>query len=633
MNQNKVRVLGVFLGFSVFFLIIVGKAFKIQVVDRSELLKRSKSQIFREAKLYPKRGSIYDRNGNPLAINVQTYSIFTLPKELDGDKSSYKELSKIVPELSYESILNKVKDRQRYTWLARKISIDKSQAQKIKNLKGIYIDSVPKRLYPNHEVASQVLGFVGVDNGGLAGIEYLFNDQLKGKPKVVKYVKDAKGRAIKFESQELGSEAHSLTLSIDKELQAYAEKVLKEAVFEHEADKAGFGVMDVQTGEILAMGNYPTFDPNELQGSRTEDRKLAFATDPFEPGSTFKTLTVISAFENKIAKNDTHFYCERGSFQVEDHIINEAESKKHFEWLSVKDILKYSSNIGTTKIAFDLTFPRLRKTLLDFGIGEKTDVEVPGESRGIFTDEENVPPLSLSNISFGQGVATTGVQMLRAYSAVANGGVLVGPTLIKGKITKSRRIFSEETAKEVEKILVEAVEDGTGSKAMVPLFTIAGKTSTAQRVDESGGYKGYVSGFVGYPVNVQDRFVVYVYVDNPKGRFYYGNLVAGPVFQKITQHILLKRKDFNQLTKGAAEKTFSNVDQVRITHSSRYKGRDAMPNFIGLDKRSAMRLAKKLGIKVEHLGIGVVQSQSLEAGEIYRDDKIVKLQYFPPQYD
>ena len=509
----------------------------------------------------------------------------------------------------------------------------KGTSAKIKELKGIYIDSVPKRLYPNHELAAQVLGFVGVDNAGLAGIEYLFDEQLKGKPQVVKYVKDAKGRAIKFESQEMGFGAENLTLSIDKDLQAHAEKALKEAVIEHEADRGGFGVMDVKTGEILAVGNYPSFDPNDLDTSSAGDRKLAFATDPFEPGSTFKTLTVVSAFENKIAKTDTHFYCERGAFRVEDHTINEAEGKKNYEWLSVKDIIKYSSNIGTTKIAFDLTFPRLKKSLRDFGIGEKTHVEVPGESRGIFTDDENVRPLSLSNISFGQGVATTGIQMLQAYSAIANGGVLVAPTLLKGKITGSRKIFSEESAKEVEDILISAVEDGTGANAKVPLFKIAGKTSTAQRVDENGGYKGYVSGFIGYPVNVKDRFVVYAYIDNPKGKYYYGNLVAAPVFQKITQYMLLKRKDFHQLTDKAIDQTFKNVDEVKITHSSRYRGKDSVPLFVGLDKKSAIHLANKLGIKVAHKGIGVVESQSVEAGALYNNNQLIRLIYKPPTYE
>lgn len=614
------------------FVLILGKALKVQLFDRAELISRSRSQVFREITVYPKRGNIYDRNGNPLAINIQTYSIFTIPKNLKNLKASLKQLSQAVPKITYSRLLKATKGRDRYTWLARKIQLSKEQVEKVKNIKGIYIDSVPKRLYPNHEVASQVLGFVGIDNVGLAGMEYLFDKELRGKPKVVKYVKDAKGRPVKFESQDLGPSAKDITLSIDKELQAAAEKYLKEAIEEHDADGGGFGVMDSRTGEILAIGNYPTFDPNIWRKGTEKARKLSFATDPFEPGSTFKTFTVASAFENKIATAETSFYCEKGRLEVEGHIISEAESKKHYEWLTVEEILKYSSNIGTTKLAFDLTFPKLKKTIEKFGFGEKTGVEVPGESRGIFTEKNNISPLSLSNISFGQGVATTGVQMLAAYSAIANEGLYIKPTLIKdGNDTiKPRPLIDKKLSNEIKRILIEAVENGTGSKARVPMFTIAGKTSTAQRVAPEGGYRGYVSGFIGFPANVKNPFVVYAYVDNPKGRYYYGNLVAGPVFRKITEYLLFKNKDFSNLA-YEDEENLNKIDTVKVKHSStRVISKDKVPNFVGLDKRSSMQIAKKMNIKVHHRGIGVVFKQVPEQGADLEESNAVTLHYRPP---
>ncbi|MCF8058139.1 MAG: PASTA domain-containing protein [Bacteriovoracaceae bacterium] len=604
----------------------------MQVFDRAELISRSRNQVFREITVYPKRGNIYDRNGNPLALNIQTYSIFTIPKNLKHLKSSLKELAQAIPKIKLDDLLKKTKGRDRYTWLARKIRLTKDQVEKVKNIKGIYIDSVPKRLYPNHEVGSQILGFVGIDNVGLAGTEYLFNEELKGKPKVVKYVKDAKGRPIKFESQDLGPSAKDITLSIDKDLQAAAERYLKEAIEEHEADSGGFGVMDSTTGEILAIGNYPTFDPNQWRSANGKSRKLSFATDPFEPGSTFKTFTVVSAFENKIATAETSFYCERGRLKVEDHIISEAESKKTYEWLTVEEILKYSSNIGTTKLAFDLTFPKLKKTISKFGFGEKTGLEVPGESRGIFTEKANVSPLSLSNISFGQGVATTGVQMLAGYSVIANKGLYIKPTLIKGgnETEKHRPLITQEVAKEVERILIQAVEDGTGSQAKVPMFTIAGKTSTAQRVAPEGGYRGYVSGFIGYPANVKKPFVVYAYVENPKGRYYYGNLVAGPVFRKITEYLLFKNKDFSNLAYENDE-NINKIDTVKIKHSStRVFSKDKVPNFIGLDKRSSSLLGEKLQINVLHKGIGVVYEQIPAQGTEFKSGQKIILKYHPP---
>ncbi len=631
----KTKIIILFLGFVGAFTLVLGKAVKVQIVDSKDLITRSESQIFRETTVYPKRGSIYDRNGNPLAINIQTYSIFTIPKNLNNKNISLKKLSKVIPNISYDSLKRKIKGRDRYTWLARKIVLTKKQVEEVKNIKGIYIDDVPKRLYPNHEIAAQTLGFVGIDNVGLAGIEYLFNDDLKGKPKVVKYVKDAKGRPIKFESQDLGSGAKDITLSIDKELQAAAEGYLKEAIIEHDADGGGFGVMDVQSGEILAIGNYPTFDPNRPGESAGKNRRLSIVTDPFEPGSTFKTFTIASAFENKIATSDTSFYCERGRLKVEDHIITESDSRKKHEWLTVEEILKYSSNIGTTKLAFDLTFPKLQKTLLKFGFGEKTGIEVAGESRGIFTDKENVSPLSLSNISFGQGVATTGAQMLAAYSVIANKGLYIKPTLIKdGNSTiKPRPLISENLAKQIEHMLVKVVDEGTGTNAKIPMFKIAGKTSTAQRVSPDGGYRGYVGGFIGYPTDVKRPFVVYTYVDNPKGRHYYGGSTAGPVFKKITEYLLFKNKDFGNLS-FKDDLPINKIDTVKVKHSStRYGGSGVVPNFIGLDKRSSSALGERVKRKVIHRGIGVVVEQSPEKGTPLKSGETIILEYRPPSYD
>ncbi len=633
MEKNlRTKVIVLFCFFLIGFLLILGKALKVQFVDRAELIARSKSQVFREITVYPKRGNILDRNGNPLAINIQTYSIFTIPRNLQNVRASLRELSKAVPKLQFNKLWKKTKGRSRYTWLARKVTLTKEQVEKVKKIKGIYIDSVPKRLYPNHEVASQVLGFVGIDNVGLAGIEYLYNDELKGKPKVVKYVKDAKGRPIKFESQDLGSDAKDINLSIDKDLQAAAERYLKEAIEKYEADGGGFGVMDSKTGEILAIGNYPTFDPNRWRSADGKARKLSFVTDPFEPGSNFKTITVISAFENKIATSDTSFYCEKGRLKVDDHIISEAESKKKYEWLTVEEILRFSSNIGTTKLAFDLTFPKLKKTIEKFGFGRKTGIEVPGESRGIFTDDQNVSPLSLSNISFGQGVATTGVQMLAAYAAIANKGLYIKPTLIKGgnETEKPQPLVKKEIAEETERILIEAVENGTGPAAKVPLFKIAGKTSTAQRVSPEGGYRGYVAGFIGYPANVKNPFIVYAYVDNPKGRIYYGNTIAGPIFRKITEYLLFKNKDFSNLALED-EETINKMDTVKIKHSStRVVTKGKVPNFIGLDKRSSATLGKKTKTKLIHQGMGVVFEQEPAPGEALKEDSAVVLKYRPP---
>jgi cell division protein FtsI (penicillin-binding protein 3) len=634
---EKKRIKITFYIFALAFSAVLFKALKVQVIDKKNLLTRAKKQFFRERKVFPRRGHIYDRNGNPLAINVRTYSIFAIPKNIK-DKKAYHKLSKIIPALTYKDIRKKIKNRKRFTWVARKVELNTKQLAQIKAIKGIYTEEIPKRLYPNHELASQTLGFVGVDNNGLSGVEHRFDKELRGEPQIIKYIIDNKGRPVRYVSQNSGDRAKDLHLSIDKEVQAVAEKAIKEAVESAEAFRGGVGVMNAETGEIIAIANYPSFDPNDLSSSKSTHRKLAFISDPFEPGSTLKVLTVASALENKIVRPDTNYYCEQGRLKVEDHIISEAESKKKYEWLSVTDIVKYSSNVGTTKIAFDLTFPKLKESLDLFGIGKKSGIEIPAESRGIFTEDKNVSPLSLSNISFGQGVATTGVQMLASYAAIANGGYYVKPTILKvadPEKVERKRIISEQTAKELTDMMLATVEDGTGSKGKIPYFKIAAKTSTAQRSDGTGRYNGYVPGYLGYPVDVDNKFVVYAYVDNPApGKLYYGNLVAGPVFRKVTEFLLFKNKEFEKLAHNKAYKNELSFDAVKLKQSAkRHIGRGKVPNFIGLDKKSASKLGVKMDLDLSHSGIGVVTSQTPDAGVELAKDTTVRLKYAPPTYE
>lgn len=657
MNRvEKNRIIFVFTCFCLFFLLVLGKAFKVQLIDAGDLIVRANSQFLREVTVYPKRGNIYDRSGHPLALNVQTYSIFAIPKSTDGKNDVYKQLAKIIPELSYKEMITSVKKRKRFTWLGRKLRLTKDQVEDVKGLRGIFIEGTPERTYPNHELLSQVVGFVGLDNKGLSGLEYMFDKELKGNPVTLKYTVDNKGRPIKFEShQNVTAQAKDIYLTIDKDIQGMAEKYLKEGVLKHNADKGGIGVIDVSTGEILAIANYPTFDPNDVRGSAPESRKLSFAIDPFEPGSTFKIFTAASALENKVAKIDSTYYAEQGKMRVDNHWIKEAESHEKFEWISVADIIRFSSNVGTTKLAFDLKFPRFKKTLKELNFGNKTGIEVPGESRGIFTEADNVTPLSLSNMSFGQGIAVTGVQMLAAYASIANGGEYIRPTLIKrdgnvptvselepeneNQLDKRKKIFSTKTTTDLTNALVLAVEKGTGGAAKIPHFQIAGKTATAQRVDKNGGYKGYVSGFIGFPVNVDRRFVIVVYIDNPKTGGYYGGAVAGPVFKNLAQYMLYKNKDISRLaehddTDYDLKNVKTNIDIVQVKDAStKSLTPGIVPNMMGLDKITTSNIGIKLNLQMVHKGMGVVSSQSPGPGTPMTDDMVVKLEYSPPKYE
>jgi cell division protein FtsI (penicillin-binding protein 3) len=639
--KNRIQI--TFFVFLILFALVAAKSFYIQVVQKDKLIAYARSQFLRETREYPNRGSITDREGNPLAINIQTYNIFTFPSKKSPEfKYQLKTLSKIVPELTYNSLWSKVHNRTKYTWLARRLRLSSAQAEKIKELDAIHLEAHSTRVYPNHELGSQILGFTGVDNVGMAGVERIKNEVLRGEAQLVRYHRDAKGRPVKFEHVEQSARpASDIALSIDKDIQAATENYLKEAVIHHKANRGGAGIMDVETGEILAMANWPTFDPNSPTSTPTENRKLSFITDPFEPGSIFKTLTIAAALEHKIAKPEKKYFCEYGRLRVQNHTITEAENdeKHRFEWLSVSEILQFSSNVGTTKLAFDLKYPRLKQTLDKLGVGKKTGIEFQGESKGIITKADTVKPLTLSNISFGQGVATTGIQILRAYAALANGGYLVKPTLLKSdksQLTESNRVLSEKTSRAMTEILVKTVEEGTGTPAKIPHYAIAGKTGTAQRVSERGGYEGYIASFAGYPANVGRRFVVLVYIDNPRANGYYGGAAAAPVFKKITQYMLYKKKDFSQFAKYNSESNAKNLDSVKTAQAStarRQLGAGRMPNFIGMDKASALRLAETLKIQIELTGFGVVSKQAPSPGEPLASAREVRLQFRPPSYE
>ena len=619
---------------SFLFVAVIAKAFYVQIVTSKKLMAYSDSQTMRSTKIYPKRGYILDRNQHPLAINIQKYDLFTFVKNEKLLDKELKVLERIIPELNYKYIREQVFKRKKFTWIKRKATLSKAQLAAIKNLKTIVVETKSSRFYPNHGLLGQTLGFVGVDNTGLAGIEYQFNKMLQGEPEIHKYIRDAKGRPIKFKSADFHKRAQDVVLSVDKEIQAQVEQYLKEGVERHEALRGGAGVMDPETGEILAIANYPSFDPNNRKNRKNS--KLAFVSDPFEPGSVFKTLTIASALENNLVTESTNYYCEKGKYRVDNHIIRESDSDHGFEWLSVTDILKHSSNIGTTKIAFDLGYPTLYETLRKFRIGQKSKIEIPGESRGILDDDEKVKPLRLSNISFGQGVATTGIQMLAAYSAFANGGYYVKPTILKvqdKENVQKKRIISSETASKVSKMLTEAVESGTGSKARVKHFTIAGKTSTAQRVDSAGGYKGYIPGFLGFPVGVDKKFVVFVYVEDPKVKGYYGSEVAVPIFQKIAKSILYKDKNFRHIARKSSGGSDA-LDNIKVRYSARRKiQKGVVPNLLGLDKTSAFKILDGLRIDYKHSGFGIVGKQYPPAGTPLQQDMRVNLKFVAPSYE
>lgn len=616
---------------------ILSRVFYLQFCINDKLEKYSESQFIRKTKIFSNRGRILDRNGKALAINVRKHNLFTMPKELSNSKKEFKKLKKILPKLSLKKVLNKLKTRDKFTWIGRNLELTDKQVKEIEGIKGIYTEPIITRFYPNGELLSQTLGFIGIDNKGLSGIEYQFNDILKGKETEVSYVRDAKGRSIKFETLTEKNNSQSISLSIDKDIQADAEKFLKEAVRKHNADLGGIGVMDASSGEILAMANYPTFDLNNRNKYSSKSKRLSFISSPFEPGSVLKSLTIAGALETGKVSSDSLYYCEDGRYKVGKHFINESAGHK-YKWLSVKDILKYSSNIGTTKIAFDLGYPSLLKTFEQFGLGAKTNLELPSESRGIFSKEKKVRKIRLSNLSFGQGIAVTGVQLLASYAPFANGGFFVQPTLIKKESSSEKlQIISSEHIEPITRMLESVVESGTGDKAKIKNHRIAGKTGTAQRPSQDGGYDGYLSSFVGYPVNVKNPFVVVVYIDNPKKNGYYGNEVASPVFKKITESILIRRNEFGSFNSRslARKANKTNNDSLKISRSAIRKTakKGETPELLGLDKSSLLKFAEENKIKIKIQGFGIVYKQKPKAFMKLPKDRTLKVFLRPPTYD
>ncbi len=636
MNAKLSLILGILVSL---YLGILGRAFWIQVLGREKLIQYSQKQTFREKIIFSNRASIVDRANRPLAINKQGHDIFILPSLLKDRRKTLKKIEDIVPKLSYWNLSKALGKRTKFTWLARSIELDESQLSYLSDLHGVFTEPQTRRFYPNGALAGQVLGFVGIDNKGLGGLEYAYDKVLRGPPQRLQYIRDAKGRPLKFEGPRALGKQSDLVVSLDARIQSLAEKYLEEAVLRHKAHGGGLGVMDAKTGEIWAMAHYPFFDPNHTSKYSTELRRSSFVTDPFEPGSVFKAITIASALEHKVVRPETSYYCERGSLEVQGHKITEAETTERFEWLSVAEILAKSSNVGTTKIAFDLGKEDFFSSLKKFGIGQKTALHFPGESRGILPKIEQVGQLNLSNMSFGHSVATTPLQIMQVYAAFAQNGDMPNPTLLKRNSDDpilNQKIMSKETADSVLEMLKLAVSEGTGSKAQIPGLIIAGKTSTAQRPSSKGGYEGHIAGFVGIPLNVKRRFVVFVYIDRPTEDGYYGGQIAAPVFRQITSSILSNRKDLQSLLTQNREMNFQEVeksqDQISL-RQAKVLPAGGFPSFLGLDRNSAANLAKKLGVQAQFSGHGLVEKQWPAAGEEWSKGKTVHLTLGAPQYE
>ena len=520
----------------------------LQVFCYGDFERRALHQQQRSFDLSPRRGVIYDRAGHELAMSIQVDSAFIVPTEtpdLANVVSLITRITKSDPRL----VLADCRARKTFCWVARKADAETIDRIKALNLQGIHYQKEAKRFYPKRELAAQVLGYVGTDDEGLSGLERQYNQQLQGKPGKLMISVDARKRW--FASVEKEPEpGDNLVLTIDQNIQYIAERELDRAMDETKAIAGTVVVENPNTGEILALANSPTFNPNNRREIRPETLKNHAVSDVYEPGSTFKVVTVSAGLEEKITRPDEMFDCQMGSIVINGTRIH--DSKPHGV-LSVSDIIAESSDVGAIKIAMRLGNDRFYKYIRAFGFGQPTGIELPGETRGMTKPVERWSKISFASISMGQEVGISAVQLSSLISTIANDGVRVPPRIVAGTVehqnapqtiayqpVEGTRVISPLTAAQMKQMLQGVVLHGTARKAILEGYSSAGKTGTSQKFDPAIGkysHTKYVGSFAGFaPINNPQLSVV-VILDSAVG-LHQGGQVAAPVFQRIVQQVL-----------------------------------------------------------------------------------------------
>jgi len=558
-NNYRRRVDAVFLGFVIFLLFCIARLLFIQFFRSTYLSSIAKKQHSLFVELEPRRGTIYDINLKPQAVNIPVDSVYATPNEIKPPQKEkiIKELAPIL-KLNYAYLKDRLYRNKSFIWLARKISPEQSEAIKKLKLKGVNFIKETKRCYPNTYMASQVIGFAGLDNVGLEGLELSRDTFLKGQPGFALFFRDARQKKLDiWEDMIAPHDGYNLVLTIDGVIQYIAERELDKAYKAYHAKGASIIVMDPQTGAILALANRPTFDLNEYtQASKDQMRNRAIC-DLFEPGSVFKIVTASAALEEKKVSEEDKFFCENGAYKVGSHILHDHTSHGT---LTFRQVIEESSNIGTVKIAQILGPETLYRYIKLFGFGSKLGVDMPGEISGIVREPRLWSKISIAAVPIGQEVGATDIQLVAAISVIANGGQLMKPYVVQeirdkhGEIIKKfsavmiRKVISLDTAARVKKILTGVVEEGTGKMAKMEGFTAAGKTGTAQKLEDNGTYSHskFVASFIGFAPAENPTIAIVVTVDEPHPA-YFGGVVAAPVFKNVAadtlKYLRTKSKD------------------------------------------------------------------------------------------
>ncbi|HYZ29941.1 MAG TPA: penicillin-binding protein 2 [Thermoleophilaceae bacterium] len=534
------RRIGLLFGLFLFLLVCaVGRATWLTTVKASDLRSRAVSQQVEDIDVPATRGAIVDRHGVDLAVSEEAVTVFANPFLI---KNPAKVAAKVAPLLGMQEadVLKKISDSQKgFVFLKRKLQ--GLAGQKIEKLKieGIGTMMEPKRTYPQGSLGSQLIGTVGTDNYGLSGLEQLLDKRLHGADGRRRVVRDALGDPISIVDAKRAEPGQNVKLTLDATLQERVEAVLADVGQTYRPTGSTALVMDPRSGAILALANWPRVDANDISAAPPYARQNRTVAAAYEPGSTFKAITVAGALEEGLVTPDTPFSIPP-QIQVADRTIKDAE-EHGYETLTVSRILAQSSNIGAVKIGMRLGPTGFDKWVRGFGFGKDTGVDLPGESPGIVLHPKQYSGSSMGNLPIGQGIAVTPIQMAQAYTAIANGGIMHRPYVVQGDGKPGKRVLSKSTARQVAKMLEGVLgPGGTASEAAIPGYTLAGKTGTAQKPDPvNGGYSTYkyVASFIGFAPADRPRLLVAVMVDEPQGAIY-GGVVAAPAFQKILSFAL-----------------------------------------------------------------------------------------------
>lgn len=637
----RLRLMLVALSISLWAVGITVRLVELQVFNRAFYLKQAARQSERTINLDPRRGAILDRNGSPLAISVDAESIYAVPQDVDDPARAATALARALglDAGGRKDLAAQLQRSRAFVWVKRKVDPRTARTVRDLQLDGIGFLTENRRYYPKRELASQVLGYVGVDNTGMSGIEYAYEDQIRGRAAKVQVLTDARRRPVGH-TEKPSTDGHTVVLTLDESIQYVAESELDRSMTETASVAGVVVVLDPRTGEVLAIANRPTFNPNRFKAYGSARWRNRAVADAYEPGSIFKIVTAAAGLQEKVVDPDEVLDCGRGSIDVAGTHINDHAV---FDQLKFRDVIAKSSDVGVIRVAQRLGRENFNRYMRDFGFGTPTGIALPGESSGLLRPTGKWSAISLASMAFGQEVGVTALQMAVATAAVANGGYLMKPLIVRqvedpaGRLLKAekplavRRVLEPETVDVLTDLLKGVVTGGTGKRAAIPGYVVAGKTGTAQKIDASGRYSmvDHVASFVGFVPASRPALLVLVSLDTPRGPRNQGGDVAAPLFARVAEHALrhlgIPPDDPARVLRAMA------VGPETVTPAAYHPAAPAvaagaagsatdepepgiMPDLRGRSAREAAIACARRGLIVELRGSGHVTSQSPETG-------------------